>query len=270
MKYKLIISDLDGTALRSDRTASERTRRAIAEYRAAGGIFTLSSGRMFESMLKVAPALGLDFDIPMCAMDGGIIKMSESKRLLAIHVMPCESVACFAEECEALGIYFQVYTEDKLFVASENDINRRYCSITKIPMNPVGRLSEYVRRNRLACVKALIADPDAQSYISRFEGRFEGMNFFMSAPEYLDGAACEAGKGNALAFLAAHFGVDLSRTAAVGDSMNDISMIRAAGLGVAVANADDSLLAHARYLAPSNDEDGLAYLLEAATRDELQ
>ena len=270
MKYKLIVSDLDGTALRSDKTSSERTRQAIRDYRAAGGTFIISTGRMFESMLKVAPELGLDtLNVPICAMDGGIIKESRTGKLIEINTMPYEQAAAFAKECEEIGVYFQVYTEDKLFVKEENDINRTYCAITKVQMHPVGCLSEYILKNRLQCVKVLISSDKAESYLDRFVGRFDGIQFFLSDVEYLDGASVKAGKGNALKRIAQLFDVDMSETIAIGDSMNDVSMVSMASLGVAMGNADARLKKVAKMIAPSNNDDGLAYIIEKAIKDEL-
>ncbi len=270
MKYKLIVSDLDGTALKDDRTASEATIEAIKEYRAAGGTFIISTGRMFESIVNNAHLLGLDkLNIPICALDGGLIKESQTGKVIAVHTMPYEQTAAFAEECEKIGCYFQVYTQDKLFVAEENEINRHYCEVSKIKMNVVGKLSKYIYDNKLGCVKVLVADKNADSYLEHFKGKYSGIQFFLSWSSYLDGAAIDAGKGNALLHLAGSLGIDRSRTVAIGDSMNDISMIKAAALGVAVANADDRLKAHADMIVPSNNDDGLAYLIRKAINDEL-
>lgn len=270
MKYKLIVSDLDGTALRDDRTASEETVRAIKEYQQAGGTFIISTGRMYESIVNNAYLLGLDeINIPICALDGGVIKESKTGKLIALHTMPYTQTASFARECERLGCYFQVYTEDKLYVEKENEINRHYCEVSKIKMHAVGKLSDFILKNKLQCVKVLIAHERADTFLNYFKDKYDGIQFFLSLSSYLDGASLEAGKGNALLSLAQHLDIDRKETVAIGDSMNDISMIEAAALGVAVENADDRLKRHADLIVPSNNEDGLAYLIHKAICDEL-
>lgn len=270
MKYKLIVSDLDGTALRDDRTASKATIEAIKQYRKAGGTFIVSTGRMYESIINNAYLLGLDeINIPISALDGGVIKESMSGKLIALHTMPYEQTAAFARECEKFGCYFQVYTEDKLYVEKENEINRHYCEVSKIKMSVVGRLSDFIVKNKLQCVKLLVADKKADTYLDYFKDKFDGIQFFLSWSSYLDGASLDAGKGNALLHLAEYLNIDKSETVAIGDSMNDISMIKAAALGVAVQNADDRLKRYANLIVPSNNEDGLAYLIHKAIRDEL-
>lgn len=270
MKYKLIVSDLDGTVLRTDRTASERTIEAIKAYRKAGGNFIISTGRMFESIVNNAHILGLNgINIPISAMDGGVIKESMTGKLIALNTMPYEQTLAFAKECERLGCYFQIYSEDTLYVAEENEFNRGYCEISKIGMKPVGKLSDFIEANELRCVKVLIADKKVEEYLDYFSGRYSEIQFFLSHKAFLDGASVKAGKGNALRTLAAHLNVDMSSTIALGDSMNDISMIQEAALGVAVANADERLKRVANYIAPSNDDDGVAYIIEKAIRDEI-
>ncbi len=270
MKYELIVSDLDGTALKSDKTASERTREAIRAYQNAGGIFIISTGRMFESAIQVIDRLGLDeLNAPICAMDGGIIRESKTRKIIDINVMPYLQVADFAKECERIGVYFQVYGKDKLYVSELNEINRKYCAITKVTPNVVGRLSDYVLSSKLECVKVLISSPKADEYLPRFIGKYDGIQFFLSDKEYLDGASINAGKGNALKRIAKLFGIDIAKTVAIGDSMNDVSMITEAGLGVAVNNADERLKKVAKLIAPSNDDDGLAYLIEKAMYNNL-
>ncbi|MBE5730887.1 MAG: HAD family phosphatase [Clostridiales bacterium] len=270
MKYKLIVSDLDGTALNSHRAVSPRTVKAIADYRKAGGTFILSTGRMYESVIQVVDSFGLgELNVPICAMDGGIIRESKTGKIIELNTLPYEKAAAFAAECERRGSYFQVYSVDKLYVAEENEINREYCAHTKVKMNVVGCLSKYISDNKLQCVKVLVASKTADAELEYFKDRIEGVQFFLSDVEYLDGASVKAGKGNALRTVAKHYGISLDNTIAIGDSMNDVSMVSIAGLGVAMGNADERLKRVAKMIAPSCDEDGLAVIIEKAIRDEL-
>ncbi len=112
MKYKIIASDFDGTLLRSDRTVSRRTVEAIARYRKEGGLFTVSTGRMFDSIRRSLDELGMqDVNVPIIAMDGGIIRESVSGKVLASYPMPKAEVVDFCERCEKIGCYFHIYTD---------------------------------------------------------------------------------------------------------------------------------------------------------------
>lgn len=269
MKYKLIVSDFDGTALRSDKTVSSRLVNAIKEYRKAGGTFVISSGRMFESIVNHAHLLGLgDVNMPISAQDGGVIKESLTKKEISVTSMPKSDVLAFALECERLELYFQVYSADTLFVSEANDFNRRYCEVSKIEMKQVGKLSEFISMSKLDFVKVLVHD-DAEKYLKYFDNRYKGIQFFLSSATFLDGASVGAGKGNGLKKLCSYLSFDISESVAIGDSMNDISMIEAAGLGVSVDNGDARLKERADFIAPSNDDDGVAYIIERALEDTL-
>jgi hydroxymethylpyrimidine pyrophosphatase-like HAD family hydrolase len=84
----------------------------------------------------------------------------------------------------------------------------------------------------------------------------------ISDPEYLEFMSREATKGWALLRLCEHFGIDPSETAAFGDAPNDLPLIQAAGLGVAMANAREAVREAADLIAPSNEEDGVAQVIE--------
>ncbi len=268
MKYRLFVSDFDGTALRSDRTVSPLLARAIKDYESAGGTFVISSGRMFESIVAHACLLGLDdADMPICAQDGGVIKTLSGKEI-AITTMPKSDVLDFALECERSGLYFQVYSKDTLFVEKANEFNLGYCNVSKIGMREVGKLSDFIAFSDEQFVKVL-HHGDAEWALEHFKDRYEGIRFFLSSATFLDGASVNAGKGNALIKLCAYLNLGIENTVAIGDSMNDISMVEAACVGAAVANADDRLKAKAKLIVPSNDDDGVAKLLYMAINDEI-
>ena len=157
MKYKLFVSDFDGTALKSDRTISPRLIKAIDEYRRAGGVFVISTGRMFESIVNHAHLLGLDgVNMPVSAQDGGVIKESITKKEIAVTPILKDDVLAFSLECERIGAYFQIYSSDTLFVAEENDFNLRYCAVSRIGKKVVGRLSDFIKRTPIDFVKVLM------------------------------------------------------------------------------------------------------------------
>ncbi len=269
MKYKLFVSDFDGTALRSDKTVSNKLIDAIKAYRSAGGTFVISSGRMYESIVAHAHLLGLgEVNMPICAQDGGIIKESLSGKEIAVTTMPKADVLAFALDCERLGLYYQVYSKDTLFVEKENEFNRKYCMVSKIAMKEVGKLSDFIASSEVDFVKVL-HHGDAEGRLTYFNGRYDGIRFFLSSATFLDGASVYAGKGNALKKLCNYLNINISESVAIGDSMNDISMVEAAGLGAAVLNADGRLKTKAKLIVPSNDDDGVAQLLYKAINDEI-
>ena len=111
MKYKLIVSDFDGTLCRSDNTVSEYSRKVIDEYFERGGIFTLSSGRNTVSLRSRLVHAGLEKrNIPILGLQGSVIEDNLTKRVLETTTLEKENVLWFAGECERLGLYYHVYT----------------------------------------------------------------------------------------------------------------------------------------------------------------
>jgi len=107
----------------------------------------------------------------------------------------------------------------------------------------VGDLHQFVTKNDVNIVKVLIAE--SEENIDKMSGvlnqKFPNVQWFKSCDIFYEAAAKDGGKGNALKFLANRYGIPIESTVAIGDSQNDLTMIKAAGLGIAVANAVDEI-----------------------------
>lgn len=261
MKYKLIISDLDNTLLSRSREISQENVDAIREYIQRGGVFTVSSGRMPESLEFYFRKIGLyDLDMPVIGCNGSIIRTIKSKKVLFERCMPWEDVYKICLECERLGVYFHIYTRDRLLVSQENPINIEYCRICHMTMHSVGKLSDYVLSNHPDIHKVLIAlEPkDAPDMCRHMQDTFNGVQFFMTCEMFVEAAALEAGKGNAVRAMRDILGISESEIMGIGDNMNDISMLEAVGNAIAVDNAIDMVKKVADHITASCDDSGVA------------
>ena len=266
MRYKLIISDFDDTLLRSDNTVSKRTVDAIRDYTAAGGVFTISSGRMCSSLLDRLPELGLDkISIPLMGLQGSVVMDNlTGKKLFEKHV-PNDVALKLANECALQDVYYQVYVDDKLYISKEDEFSRMYCRVSNVPAYEAGDLKEFIRRTDKPCQKLLaIAEPaHADRLVEQLSARYPSVLFHTSHPAFVEMVNAEAGKGNAARFVAARLGIGMDEVMGIGDGLNDLSLIRAAGMGVAVKNARPALKAAADYVSEyTNDEDAVARLIE--------
>lgn len=276
MKYKLIASDFDGTLANSRDFISPENEAAIADYIAAGGVFTVSSGRMYASVMRKIKALNLDkYGIPVMSFQGALVTDSVTGEHIYKRLMNRELVAEIAEYCEEKGYYFHTYSADEIFIAEKNELSEAYCKAVHVEQYAryVGKVSEFLRNNDVELVKGLVInfDPIKLEEIRRelnahFDGRVSFMNSSTMLVECVDNSA---GKGNALLHVAEKLGIDRSETVAIGDAMNDLSMIRAAGMGCAVANAAEKLKEEADFLAVSNDDNAVAQIIRLALKDKL-
>lgn len=267
MKYKLIVSDFDGTLLRSDNTVSERSRKVIDEYFKRGGIFTLSSGRNIASMRRRLAEAGLHTrNIPLIGLQGSVIEDNLSQRVLSETTLGWQRAAWFARECAERGIYHHVYTRGAIYSAMPNEYTELYIRLAGVGMKFVGDVAEYIEAHKEeGYIKLLAVAPDGKnvSYSREFsEMGQDGIDIFTSGKYFFECISAQAGKGNGLRKTAQLLGVDVSQTIAFGDEMNDLSMIQAAGLGVAMANGRQQLKDSAKLIAKSDDEDGVAEIIE--------
>ncbi len=265
MKYKLIFSDFDNTMLRSDLTVGEKTIAAIKDYIARGGHVVVCTGRMTCSINSWREKLGIgDQPIPTVGFAGSHI-VDRDDKTLHIETMDVDEVIRMLKMGEELGVYTHFYDTDYVYVAEENDINRNYRAITGAKLKVVGKLSDYLAAHRdMSVVKSMVvtAHTDMPRVVEAYRTLgLKGIDAVTSNPNFLDFTASTAGKGEGLRRVAELLGIPMSETIAVGDNQNDISMIKAAGLGVAVGNALPEVKEIADYVAVPNDQDPIAQII---------
>jgi len=242
LKYKLLVSDMDGTFLDSNNQVGELTHKAITDYIDAGGHFAFCSGREVESLIWQAKEMKLPQDkITFMGLNGCVIV--QNGKVIRHCDLPKKVALDITEYLNTLGVYYQIYDQNGMFVKEVNDICRWYCATTHCSANEVGDLHAYAKAHDLNLVKILIAasENDINVMSGYLPQKFSEVQWFKSCPVFYEAAAHDGGKGNALKFLADKCGINIASTASVGDSQNDLSMIIAAGTGVAVANAEDEI-----------------------------
>lgn len=174
--------------------------------------------------------------------------------LVSLHPIPMEDVQTCVLDAQAKGYGLIVVARDQVAVldptGSVDRIFRQYLNVKEFD-NP-SPLEEVLRQD----VLQLTAFFDA-AYEREMLARMPHCVSGRWHPEFTDITALEADKGKGIQAIALHQGFDAGRTIAFGDGGNDLSMIRQAGIGVAMGNATDELKQHADYISTSVDEDGI-------------
>ena len=254
---RLVASDLDGTLLRSDDSVSERTLKALARTVEAGIRFVLVSARSPGWLAPEAARLGLD-GIGICA-NGALVYDYEAERVLIHRPLEPETVRELVHGLrrEAPGVVFGC---ERLsgFIAEPayRPLFRPHDSIPRA--DALAFLSEPV--TKLVLQHPELSQPELHAIAESFGG--EKIEACYSGAGLVEIAAAGVTKGSALAELCAELEIDRSEVIAFGDMVNDVSMLAWAGRGIAVANAHPELLAVADEVTASNDEDGVALVLE--------
>ena len=263
---RLIISDFDGTLANSQNAVSDRVKQAIDEYVTCGGIFAVCTGRMLKSILPRVSELGLKGLV--AAYQGSVIADIESGKLLrnnSLSVDDCIEICAFAEKYDYTC---NIYSDEILYtsIPSGDAGLITYETITGVKaINVDGSMSQFVKENNLACNKiTFLVNPKERERLyellrSQFSKKFD---VTCSAAVLVEISPKGDDKGAALKFISEHFGIDLSLTVAIGDNLNDLSMIKLASVGVAVGNAVESLKKEADYISASNNDDAVAEIIE--------
>ncbi|MBE5746742.1 MAG: HAD family phosphatase [Clostridiales bacterium] len=266
INYPLIVSDFDGTLVKKDGTISEKNKKAIDEYVAAGGRFAISTGRMPAGILNRARELGLKGMV--CCCQGAIIVDIESGKVISDGRVSHETTLKACEIMEELGLHIHVYDLWEYYVNMEDDHLDYYENAVKVKAIRVldKPISQFVKETGLCSYKilAMVAPEDnARIKAELSKHVFEGCEITKSALYLIEIVNTKYSKGTAVETLAKTYGIPLEKTIGIGDQTNDLPMIQTAGLGVAVKNADDGLKAEADYVCDlTHEEDAVAYIIE--------
>jgi Cof subfamily protein (haloacid dehalogenase superfamily) len=215
---------------------------------------------MVQSARRVLAAAG--WTEPLICYQGAAVVDTDGTWLLHEPIeiaLAREAIA--AVEAEGYGL--NVYVDDELYVARVTPESERYASFQRIALHTVGDLDSWLQRPPTKLV--VIGDPVALDGLGvRLRERFSGRLWVTkSLPFFLELAAEGVSKASGLAFLSRRLGFARERTLAFGDGENDLELVEWGGYGVAVANADERLLALADWVCPSAEEEGVAQVIEA-------
>ena len=268
MDIKLIACDMDGTLLTSDKKISPRTRAAIRKSIEAGKIFLIATGRMFISARPYAESLELD--VPLVTYNGALVKGSQSGKVFFEHKMKSETAQEVLRFCKEKGYYLQYYINDDVCVEKGNEFSEYYGRVQNIPIREVGPELYDMQE---APYKLLVISPmeEAAKVRADFQDHFgDKLDIYNSQPNFLELMEPGINKWKAVKAVAEHFHIKAEEIMCLGDSNNDYDMVANAGVGVAVANATEKVLEAAKIITASNDNDGVALVLESFLTEQVR
>lgn len=200
-------------------------------------------------------------DTPIIAYNGALVQEYPSGRTISHEPVPLETCKALAAFCEARGWYLQAYLNDRLYVPELNTLSRTYAELAKVELEPVGSLFFWLQAPSTKLL--IIADPaqipQIQTEVRNLLG--PSVEVFSSLPPYLEITSVRVSKGVALEAVAASMGIARDEVMAIGDAMNDLSMLSWAGTGVAIGHAPEAVRRVASYITQSGPGDGVAEAL---------
>lgn len=237
--YKIIACDMDETLLRRDKTISAEDKKNIAKLKDFGVKFVPASGRNYVSIDAQLRELGT-FDAAqeyVISFNGGAITENKNHRLLHFEGIPFE----LAEELYRRGLTYDVcvhvYTKDNVYAYNFFQGERDYVAGRMDVQEIFDKDINFLRGQEI--VKCLYVNTDSD-YLRKIAADLQDItgdvDVSYSSNRYLEFNKRGVNKGFGLRKLAEILGVDMKDTIAIGDNFNDLSMIKAAGVGVGVAN----------------------------------
>lgn len=260
MRYQILALDLDGTLTNEKKEITPRTRTALRRAIERGVHVVLASGR---PLIGVAP-VGVDLELDrlggyLLAYNGGQIADCRTGEVIYEKTVPRDWAIEVCRAGSARGLATLTYDETGILTETPDDpFVAREAYNCHIPIRAVDDLFETVT---WPVVKYMVVgEPERLAAFQRdMQARYEGrLSLFFSLPYFMEVLAPGIDKPVALDRLARHLGLGRESVMACGDGLNDISMLRYAGLGVAMGNAFPETRAAADVVTGSNEEDGVA------------
>lgn len=263
MNYKMIVLDLDDTLLKNDGTISKRTKEKLVKAQKNGVKVVLASGRPTYAIEKIATELELQKNGGYIISYNGarIIDCANNKELYSANITNEQIHELYDMSMQA-GAYIQTYMGDYIIASESNEYTDIEKEITGMDIIVPSDFKEYVTGD---VVKAIVLQkPERLKEIEELWKTVINARMYMtiSKPFFLEFMNNEVDKSKSIKRLSELLGISMSEVIAIGDSYNDLSMIKAAGLGVAMANAVDCVKKVANYITDDNEHDGVAKVIE--------
>lgn len=266
---KLLCIDMDGTLLNTDKEVSERTLKAVKGASEKGVKIAICTGRVFTSAHFYSELIGVK--APVIASNGAYVREKDRDEVIYKGLLGIDNCKKVLSICQKYGLQphyntsTTIFTE-KILYSSEyyTALNKTLPEGSKIIIQLVEDWEKIFELNKYEILKCIVQDVDdekiqmakaelqevgSMEVVSSFDRNFEIMNKGVS-------------KGRAVEILANYYGIVKEEIMCIGDNDNDMSMIKLAGIGVAMGNGIESIKKIAQFITDTNDNDGVAKAIE--------
>lgn len=268
MPIHMIALDLDGTLLKSDKTIGQATRETLIALEAQGHKIVIATGRILALAKRIPVELGLPCFVVAC---NGAVATDTKGAIVHAHVFEKTKIVEIASLLLKWDVYFHFYTDDVLYAKeyayvakafSEEALKHRAHEPLKVKIvtsiDQILSIKEGIYK--FGIVKAPHYDFEG---LRKELNAISGIHTFFSADNLLDIMADGVSKWRGIEELSQDYDIPNQCVLAFGDQENDIDMIKHAGHGVVMGNAEAHIKQWGRYVTKTNDEEGVNHFLKA-------
>lgn len=258
INYKIVVLDVDGTLITSDKQVTQKTIEAIELIKSKGLLFAIATGRPVRSILTMVQSFKIDHLLDFIICSNGVETYDmHTKERKKTYPLSKTSVVEIGEIMKRFQIDYCLYEHDIVYASSNNEIvqqiaKRNFMRPIIMPMEalPIHETNKVV----------FTVDESMYDTIYEFQQNFthEKYHCFFTQPDLFEFVDKRVTKAEGIKAYIENKDISIEEVIAFGDAQNDIEMLSQSGLGVAMGNADDSIKAVAKDTTLSNDEDGIA------------
>lgn len=283
--YKLVAIDLDGTMLNQYGIITEKTKKAISKAQEKGVEVMIASGRAITSVKRFSKEI--NSNKYFISGNGAITYDIKNNKILYENILSKTKALKIIKICEENSIYYNIYTENGI-IAKNLSYNTLYYykdNLTKpdenrTHINIVENVYDYFEQREEKILKIMICDEHKTVFnsivrklkelseievleVSHMSRKIikQGTDEIALEYFYTEVSAKDVDKWNALEEIIGLMNISKEEVVTIGDNANDLKMITNAGLGVAMGESAPYVKQSADIIAPTNDEDGVAIIL---------
>lgn len=265
MKYKLIAIDLDGTLLMNGKSINEENIKAIEYAKSKGVIVVIATGRVTTSGRVFADKLGLETYV--ISSNGARAYDIKNKKVVYEDGMDIDVAKSLTDYFETLGTYYHAYVDDVMYARYEREqllfYTEQNIGLPKELQMDIRVCDDFYdvfekNRSKISKVMTITEDVGLLKEVKEYLSNNKKIITMTSNWNNIEVMNSTVGKGNALMHLSDIIGIRREEVISIGDNDNDISMIKWAGMGIAMGNAIEEVKKAANDITGNCEDNGVA------------
>ncbi|WP_075590654.1 Cof-type HAD-IIB family hydrolase [Labilibacter marinus] len=262
MAYKMLVLDLDDTLLTDDYKISERNKARLMEAQEKGIYVVLASGRPTQAMQQYAEELKLaKYGSYIISYNGAIITDIKNNMVIFEQTLTQEEIHELHDYSKDNQLHILTYKDNQIVSDTESEFIDVEKKLTGLPINKVNCFKSEMNQSAVKCI--LLDDPiRLKNFEPKLKEAKQHLSVAISKPYFLEVMPKGIDKAASIQRLASKLNIKQEEVIAVGNAGNDLTMVEYAGLGVWVDNVTPELRDRADIIVSSNNEDGVAEVVE--------